>query len=151
MTVILGEGQGRNFRIGMDEVTVKGMSSAGGVGFAVVDYRAAPGVPGPPLHVHEDIDEAWYLLEGELDVHVGEDRRRLTLGDFALVPQGVQHGFANPGPAWARWVGVLTPGSALGMLEALGQIVPPDGPPDPRAVMDLLARYRTVVVGPPLH
>ena len=64
MTTILGPDEGRVFTIGGDRVTVKGVADALGVGFALIDYRAAPGVPGPPLHRHDDIDEAWYLLEG---------------------------------------------------------------------------------------
>ena len=117
MTTILGPGEGRQFVIGGDRVTVKGVADAGDVGFALIDYSAAPDVPGPPLHVHSTIDEAWYLLEGELDVRFGEERRRVGAGSFLLVPHGVPHTFANVGDGWARWVGVLSPGTALGMLE----------------------------------
>ncbi len=150
MTTILAPDEGRVFSIGGDRVTVKGVSGALGVGFALIDYRAAPGMPGPPLHVHEDIDEGWYLLEGQLDVSLGDDRRRVGAGSFLLVPHGIPHTFANAGETWARWIGVLSPGSSLSMLEDLGALIPPDGPPDEAAVVEMLARYGTTVVGPPL-
>jgi mannose-6-phosphate isomerase-like protein (cupin superfamily) len=150
MTMILAPDEGRLFPIGGDRVRVKGVADALGVGFAVIDYRAAPGIPGPPLHVHDDIDEAWYLLEGRLDVCVGDDRRTVGAGSFLLVPHGASHTFANVGDEWARWIGVLSPGSSLGMLEDLGRLIPEDGPPDEAAITEMFARYGTTVLGPPL-
>jgi quercetin dioxygenase-like cupin family protein len=150
MTTILGPGEGRVFPIGGDRVTVKGVADPGGGGFALIDYSAAPAVPGPPLHVHDAIDEAWYLLEGELDVQVGEARHRVGAGSFLLVPRGVPHTFVNAGDGWARWVGVLSPGTALGMLEELGRLVPDGGPPDEVAIGEMFVRYGTTVLGPPL-
>jgi mannose-6-phosphate isomerase-like protein (cupin superfamily) len=150
MTIVLGPGEGRFFGLGPDRITVKGVTNPGDAGFALIDYTAAPGVPGPPLHVHEAIDEAWFLLEGELEVQIGDDRRRVDAGSFLLVPRLVPHTFANAGSGPARWVGVLSPAEALGMLEDLGRLVPEDGPPDERAMMEVFARYKTSVLGPPL-
>lgn len=150
MTTILAPDEGRLFPIGGDKVTVKGVADVLGVGFALIDYRAAPGIPGPPLHVHDAIDEAWYLLEGQLDVRVGDERRRVGAGSFLLVPHGAPHTFVNAGDGWARWIGVLSPGSALGMLEDLGALIPQDGAPDETAIGAMFTRYGTTVVGPPL-
>ncbi|HXP21581.1 MAG TPA: cupin domain-containing protein [Streptosporangiaceae bacterium] len=115
MTTILAADQGRLFTIGADQVTIKGVSDVLGAGFALIDYRAAPHVPGPPLHAHDAIDEAWYLLEGQLDVCVGDTRRTVGAGSFLLVPHGAPHTFVHVGDDWARWIGVLSPSSALGM------------------------------------
>jgi mannose-6-phosphate isomerase-like protein (cupin superfamily) len=150
MTAILAPGEGRLFHIGDDRVTVKGVTDVGDVGFALIDYSAAPRVPGPPLHVHDAIDEAWYLLEGQLDVQVGDQRRQVGAGSFLLVPRGVPHTFVNAGAGWARWVGVLSPGTALGMLEDLGRLIPGQGPPDEDAIGRMFRRYGTTVLGPPL-
>ena len=150
MTTILAPGEGRMFSIGGDQVTVKGVAGVEGVGFALIEYRAAPGIPGPPLHVDDAIDAGWYLLEGQLDVHVGDERRRVSAGSFLLVPHGVPHTFANSGDGWARWIGVLSPGTALGMLEGLGSLIPEDGAPDETAIGELSARYGTTALGPPL-
>jgi hypothetical protein len=46
MTTILGPGEGRPFPSGGDRVTVKGVADLGKVGFALIDYSAAPDVPG---------------------------------------------------------------------------------------------------------
>jgi quercetin dioxygenase-like cupin family protein len=131
-------------------VTVKGVADVHDVGFALIDYSAAPGISGPPLHVHNAIDEAWYLLEGQLNVQVGDEHRHVSPGSFLLVPHGVPHTFVNAGDKWARWVGVLSPGSALGMLEELGRLIPEHGTPDDDAIAKMFQRYGTRVLGPPL-
>jgi hypothetical protein len=53
-------------------MTVKGVADPRDVDFALIDYSAKPGIPGP-LCVHDAINEAWtYLLGGQLDVQVGD-------------------------------------------------------------------------------
>ena len=49
-------------------------------------------------HVHADQDKLYVVVEGEGDVTVGEDHRRIGPGDVALAPAGVPHGMRNPGP-----------------------------------------------------
>lgn len=71
-------------------------------------------------------------------------------GNFLLVPHGIPHTFVNAGEDWARWVGVLSPGTALGMLEELGQILSKPDPPDEGAIARMFERYGTAVLGPPL-
>jgi quercetin dioxygenase-like cupin family protein len=47
-----------------------------------------------PVHIHPDADEVFYVLEGEIIVHVeGGVEHRLQQGDFALALRGVPHAF----------------------------------------------------------
>ncbi len=47
-----------------------------------------------PVHVHPDADEVFYVLEGQIIVHVeGGVEHRIQRGDFALAPRGVPHAF----------------------------------------------------------
>jgi quercetin dioxygenase-like cupin family protein len=66
----------------------------------IVDHRVPPGYT-PPLHVHRDQDEVFYLLEGRLTVHCGAQEWRAGPGSLVFLPRGVPHGFtATPdGPA----------------------------------------------------
>ena len=46
----------------------------------------------PPLHVHEREDEGFYVLEGSLELWVGDEPPcRLVPGEYALAPHGVPH------------------------------------------------------------
>lgn len=46
-------------------------------------------------HVHDDEDDSFYILRGELVFEFGEERVTAPAGTFVLVPPGVSHGFAN--------------------------------------------------------
>ena len=43
---------------------------------------------GPPQHIHKTEDEAFYVLEGEMNVLVGERTIRVDSGFFRTHPQG---------------------------------------------------------------
>jgi quercetin dioxygenase-like cupin family protein len=47
----------------------------------------------PPLHVHHNEEETFYVLEGEVSVIVEGERIDLGVGDFALVPRGLEHAY----------------------------------------------------------
>jgi mannose-6-phosphate isomerase-like protein (cupin superfamily) len=55
----------------------------------------APGREGPEAHVHEDEDDAFYVLDGELTFLLGDEEVAAPAGTFVLVPPGVVHTFAN--------------------------------------------------------
>lgn len=50
---------------------------------------------GPPLHIHRDQDDSFFVLKGILTVQVGDELHELGPGDFATVPPGVAHTFDN--------------------------------------------------------
>lgn len=64
---------------------------------------------GPPLHVHAEEDDAFYILEGEVVVIVEDEEVVVSPGTFILVPPGVPHTFANRAHAVARIVNVHAP------------------------------------------
>jgi quercetin dioxygenase-like cupin family protein len=64
-----------------------------------------------PLHLHPDCDEAVYVLEGELLVHLDGDEHVVGTGGFAFLPRGVPHALLVTSER-ARLLGMLTPGDA---------------------------------------
>lgn len=44
-----------------------------------------------PLHTHDDQDELFYVLEGELDIIDGEGEITLRPGEFYIVRRGREH------------------------------------------------------------
>ncbi|MCF2528212.1 cupin domain-containing protein [Yinghuangia soli] len=46
-----------------------------------------------PLHVHHIEDEAFYVLDGELDVVCGDARWEMGRGGFAFLPHSVPHSY----------------------------------------------------------
>ena len=66
---------------------------------------AAPGT-GAPLHKHED-DELIVLLDGELEVRMGDEVVTVGPDHTLVVPPNVPHGFTVTGPNSARMLAFL--------------------------------------------
>ena len=69
----------------------------------------APGRDGPPAHVHQDEDDAFLILEGELTFVVNGEELKAPPQSFILIPPGTEHTFANRGTTPVRMVNVHAP------------------------------------------
>lgn len=79
-------------------------------GVLVADHAVPPGFLVPP-HVHQEDDEVFFVLEGELTLLDGDgEERRLGPGGTAHLPAGSRRGFRNDAAAPARFLLVARPG-----------------------------------------
>jgi quercetin dioxygenase-like cupin family protein len=77
----------------LDQVyRVKASGAQTGGLFGLVEVSTPQG-SGPPPHVHEREDEAFYVLEGSYQVTVGNDRFDAREGFFVFAPRRVPHGY----------------------------------------------------------
>jgi mannose-6-phosphate isomerase-like protein (cupin superfamily) len=74
--------------------------------FGIIEI--APGRALEP-HVHDDEDDAFYILQGDMTFTFGEELARASPGTFVLVPPGVEHGFRNDGAAPVRMLNIHAP------------------------------------------
>jgi len=72
-------------------------------------HAVVPPGNGPVAHIHKENDEAFYLLEGELEFLDGEKTFTASAGDFVFVPRGVRHRFKNLTSAEVKMVFLFTP------------------------------------------
>jgi quercetin dioxygenase-like cupin family protein len=72
-------------------------------------------------HFHKEHVDAFYVLEGELEIINGTETLRAGPGTSVAVPPGIVHGFRVPGPAGARYLNIHAPDS--GFIEYLRQAV----------------------------
>jgi mannose-6-phosphate isomerase-like protein (cupin superfamily) len=61
-------------------------------------------------HVHEEEDDAFLILEGELTFDLDDGPVAAGPGTFVLVPPGVEHGFANRTSEPVRMLNIHAPG-----------------------------------------
>ncbi|MGZ4278744.1 MAG: cupin domain-containing protein [Solirubrobacteraceae bacterium] len=62
--------------------------------------------PGERLGTHTDsAEEVLYIVAGEAEAHVGDERGRVRAGDLAVIPEMVPHGLANVGDEPLKVVG----------------------------------------------
>ncbi|TWP43310.1 cupin domain-containing protein [Lentzea tibetensis] len=92
-----------------DTCTIKATAEQtnGSLGFAVA---VVPPGAGPIAHVHNLNDEAFYLLDGQLEFIGGDKTFVASAGDFVFVPRGVRHRFKNLSTLTARMAFLFTPG-----------------------------------------
>lgn len=67
--------------------------------FVLMECKAGTAQP-PHSHPHTQVD---YLLEGEIDMQVGDEVRRMHAGDIVQVPGNVSHAFAGSIRIPAGW------------------------------------------------
>lgn len=78
------------YRLGVGHMECK--VSAKDTGGAMSVFEALTHKPDRPVkHLHHDQDEWFYVLEGEYEMHVGEERFRLGPGDSVFAPRKVPH------------------------------------------------------------
>jgi quercetin dioxygenase-like cupin family protein len=140
-------------------VTVRIAHADGKDGITMFE-SAGPYGTSPPLHVHRTEDEAFYVLEGELRIRVGDAEFRVGAGEAALAPVGLPHSYRVESQQGARWLNVTTHGDferfarALSRPAARNELPPPQGPPTPEQLEALVAagrHYGIELAGPPLN
>jgi oxalate decarboxylase/phosphoglucose isomerase-like protein (cupin superfamily) len=110
-------------------------------------------------HLHQQAEELFYVLEGELDLLAFEPRVRTAdgwtswesrtgdrvarggPGSTMYVPAGCPHAFTNPGPSMVRMIFVVTPPGHEDYLRELGELIARPGPPDQNEISALRARH----------
>ncbi|HTJ93263.1 MAG TPA: cupin domain-containing protein [Pararobbsia sp.] len=93
--------------------------------FTLIEGSMPPGGDGG-LHVHDREDETMTILEGELEVTIGDDVRILKAGASYFAPRGVPQRLRNRGEVPMRGVLVTTPGGFDTFVAKAG--LPADAP-----------------------
>ena len=128
------------------EILLRAETTDGAMG--MVHSVDQPG-SGPPLHVHYDADETFYVLEGAVDFARADERLTLRAGGAVHIPRGTPHAFRVRGKRVAKMLTVLTPGgfeAFFAEVAATGLEVPRDIP----AMRRISKMFQLEIVGPPL-
>ena len=97
--------------------------------FSMFDVVAPRGTGAPP-HLSVEADAFYYVLDGAVDVLLGDDVRSAGKGDFVFVPRGTPHARRTTSET-AHLLHLRTPAGFERMLEACGGRTEADGPPPP--------------------
>jgi mannose-6-phosphate isomerase-like protein (cupin superfamily) len=137
-------GEGRTVDAGEFEVSVIADGDQTDGICSVIETGGEPDV-GPPLHIHRDEAEAFYILEGEYVMVLDDREVTCPAGSFVFIPAGMPHTFrAGPGPS--RKLNFYFPAAMVGYFEELGEAVRRgDGE---EALAAIAGRHNMEVVGP---
>ena len=107
--------------------------------FSVIEIVSPPG-KGVSLHVHELEDELVHLLEGEIEVTLGDQTMTAVPGVIALLPRRIPHGFTNVGDKPSRLLVTILPGQFDNYFVELAGLYS-NGEPSESEVEELSKRY----------
>jgi quercetin dioxygenase-like cupin family protein len=74
-----------------------------------LEFEVKPG-DGVEPHFHKGHSDSFYVLEGEVEFHVGDEVVTGTPGTYVLAPPNVVHFFRNIGDRPVRLLNLHTPG-----------------------------------------
>lgn len=102
---------------------------------------------GPPLHIHPNQDEWFYIVEGAYLFQVGEEKHRLEAGDTIFLPRNIQHAFVQLTGKGKVIVSYLPAGKMEDFFTATDKW---NSPPTKEEITQVFADHDMKVVGPPL-
>ncbi len=131
--IVRAEGEGeRLWFYGGGVFTIKATSAETGGSLFMFEDTMVRGKT-TPLHLHPEEEEAVYVIEGELLVHVDGQEYPVSTGGLFVAPRGVPHAFLVTSKI-ARVLAILTPGKAeafyRGASEPATSDTDPSGPVD---------------------
>jgi quercetin dioxygenase-like cupin family protein len=98
----------------------------------------------PPLHLHRNEDEGFYVLGGDLRLFLPGDAITLRPGEFFLAPRGIPHAY-EVGPDGAR---VLVSSAPSGFERFVAEVAELEAV-DPATLTAVAATHGIDILGPP--
>jgi len=131
--------------LGNFQMSVKASAEQTGGAFTILEADEPAGF-GPPMHIHHDAGEAFYVVAGEYIIFVRDEQFACPAGSFIYIPAGVPHGF-RVGAEPSRKLNIYTPAAMLGYFEELSATLA-RGDVEPGLLTEIAARYGMEVTGP---
>jgi uncharacterized cupin superfamily protein len=122
--VVLPPGEGEILHLGLSRPTVKVGAATGSTQLGVIDSFLPPGGGFHFPHWHEDLEEAFYVLEGEIDYLTGTTWTTAGPGSTVFVPATVIHAFRNTSGQPARHLAIGAPAEMVDLVRDLGAVTP---------------------------
>lgn len=142
--VVLRPGEGRSIDLGNFKMSVRATGDMTNGSFSLLEADEPPNF-GPPLHIHHDADEAFYVLSGEYVIFVDGREFTCPAGSFIYIPTGVQHGF-RVGRMPSRKLNLYTPAAMVGYFDDLALALKAGATDE--VVSEIARRYSMEVIGP---
>lgn len=141
-TGVLRSGQGTTVWITGGRYAIKTAGRDTDGRFALIEAEVPPG-SGPPPHIHRREDEAFYVLEGDVEFHADGSTFTAAPGAWVTLPRNSLHTFRNTGETTARMLVLVSPAGLDDYFLEVGRPVrdddPPSVPPTPGDIELLLS------------
>jgi quercetin dioxygenase-like cupin family protein len=95
--------------LGEGELVGRSVVKAARPELSLIEFEVEPG-GGVQPHFHKGHSDSFYVLEGELEFHVGDEVVHGTPGTYVLAPPRFVHYFRNVSNEQAKLLNLHTPG-----------------------------------------
>lgn len=121
--LVVRPGEGRRYAMGRMQAVFKADRAETAHGYSLSEWWLEPRTRLPGPHAHPE-DHVFYVIEGTLNVLVGEEWVQAPRGSYVLIPGGTPHAFENREAAPAGFIAFTVPGGfeedMPGIAAALG-------------------------------
>ena len=142
---VLRPDEGRDIDLGNFRMSLKASGEDTGQAFSLLEAEEPPNF-GPPMHIHHDAAEAFYVVSGEYVIFIEDDEYVCPAGSFVFIPAGVPHGF-RVGGGTSRKLNIYAPAAMVGYFDELSAAIARDEM-DPEALAEIARRYGMEIIGP---
>jgi quercetin dioxygenase-like cupin family protein len=141
VAVATGEGEARWWFGTLAEIKATVTDTGGQL--TLVEVTCPPGYQGA-RHIHRKEDEAFWLLEGQMNLEVGGKHIDMQPGDYAFGPRNVPHSITT-GDSGCRVLFILTPGGFEKLIMATSVPAAARTVPPPSKEKPDVARLQAIV------
>src|SRR5688572_4822988 len=116
---IVQPGRGELLNFGNFETTVLAGAAETSNAFTLLQTQNEPTDFGPPMHIHHDAAEAFFVLEGTYLMFVEDRHEECPPGTFVYVPSGAAHTFKVVSESPGKKLNLFAPAAMQGFFEEL--------------------------------
>jgi mannose-6-phosphate isomerase-like protein (cupin superfamily) len=138
--IVFEPGEGKMLTARGSTMVFKAIQASTNGAFSLMERTLPPGGRKPPAHIHTNCEEAFYVLEGEVEFSLNASTVVGRPGTFVLVPGSVAHTFGNVGMEPARLIVIHAPAMDA-YFEQLQELWSGEIPPNRDDEIPLMRRH----------
>ncbi len=142
---VLRPGEGRSIDLGGFQMSLKASEEDTAGAFSLLEADEPPNF-GPPMHIHHNCAEAFYVVAGEYVIFIEEQEFRCPAGSFVYIPSKTRHGF-RVGTEPSRKLNLYVPGAMVHYFDRLSRAIAEENA-TPSVLDRIAAENGMEVVGP---
>ena len=138
--IVFNSGEGKVLSARGSAMFFKATHASTNGAFSFMERTLPQGGRKPPPHIHTQCEEAFYVLDGEIEFFLGAETVLGRPGSFVHVPGGVSHTFGNAAATPSRLLIIHAP-AMDSYFEKLQELWSGATPPTPEAERALMQRH----------
>lgn len=142
LPLILQPDEGRSVKIRTSTCTFKATGKETHGHFGLFEFVMEPGGIGASPHIHKELTEMFYVVEGEVELQLDQQTVTAAPGTFMLVPENTPHAFSNAGQQRAKLLIMFCPADSREQyFEGLAELTKDGRQPTQEELLELMQRF----------